>query len=258
MRLHSNFRTESKNSRTKTRTYSLSSVTLDEIIEDHLTPNDLLPNYPLINDSNPPNISSLVRSFRSIESIDNIILKARTKIFNNEELSCCNYDGTKGKLPYPRHKRLLFDRIITLAYKERNIKVLNDHHRRVLYTKRETHYSIESALSKYRGINVDQLNKSHRSNDEKYYICSLFRLVLSQDDIKRVVSAKNDLPPEWNDNEICLYHTSLVPLLWIKQKWLERFPLNSKNEAEKWSQCVDWVLESFLDTKEVCINQDFH
>ncbi|CAF5226222.1 unnamed protein product, partial [Rotaria magnacalcarata] len=39
-------------------TYSLSSVTLDDIIQNRLTPNDLLPNYPLLHDTNPPNLIS--------------------------------------------------------------------------------------------------------------------------------------------------------------------------------------------------------
>ncbi|CAF1507076.1 unnamed protein product, partial [Adineta steineri] len=37
-------------------------------------------------------------------------------------------------------------------------------------------------------------------------------------------------------------------LLWIKQKWLERYPLNSNDELEKWSQCIDWAIDSFLET----------
>ncbi|CAM4841277.1 unnamed protein product [Rotaria magnacalcarata] len=69
-------------------------------------------------------------------------------------------------------------------------------------------------------------------------------------DIFIFISAKEDLTSQWNDNELCIYYARPIHLLWIKQKWLERFPLNSKNEAEKWTQCIDLAIGSFLDKKE--------
>ncbi|CAF4693951.1 unnamed protein product, partial [Rotaria sp. Silwood2] len=221
--------------------------TLDDIIQNRLTPKHLLPNYPLLHDSIQPNLISLIRSLRSIENFDNLMLKAYSKIFNQEERICCNYDGINGKLSYPRHKRLLLDFIIKLILNERN-KILDDNERHYLYTQCEKHFSTDTSLTKYRGLNIDHLNKNNRSNDEKQFICSLFRLIIPKDDIKRIVSAKQDLSSEWNDNEICIYYARPIHLLWIKQKWLERYPSNKKNEAEKWSQCIDWAIDSFLDT----------
>ncbi|CAF3370830.1 unnamed protein product [Rotaria sp. Silwood1] len=243
-------KTDSNSSPSK-KIYSLSSITLDDIIQNRLTPKQLLPNYPLLHDSIQPNLISLIRSLRSIENLDNLMLKAYSKIFNQEERICCNYDGINGKLPYPRNKRLLLDFIIKLILNERN-KNLDDNEQHHLYTQCEKHFSTDTSLTKYRGINIDHMNKNNRSNDEKQFICSLFRLIIPKDDIKRIVSAKQDLSSEWNDNEICIYYARPIHLLWIKQKWLERYPSNKKNELEKWSQCIDWAIDSFLDTTKTC------
>jgi len=37
----------------------------------------------------------------------------------------------------------------------------------------------------------------------------------------------------------------------LKKKWLEKYPLNDNNESEKWSQCIDWAIDSFLETTKV-------
>ncbi|CAF0911610.1 unnamed protein product [Rotaria sordida] len=238
-------KTDSKSSTSK-KTYSLSSVTLDDIIQNRLTPKHLLPNYPLLHDSIQPNLISLIRNLRSIENFDNLMFKAYSKIFNQEERICCNYNGINGKLPYPRHKRLLLDFIIKLIFNERN-KILDDNQRYDLYIECEKHFSTDTSLTKYRGLNIDHLYKNNRFNDEKQFICSIFHLIIPKDDIKRIITAKQDLSSEWNDNEICIYYARPIHLLWIKQKWLERYSINKKNEAEKWSQCIDWAIDSFLE-----------
>jgi hypothetical protein len=125
-----------------------------------------------------------------------------------------------------------------------------------LYTQCEKKFSTEAILTKYRGLNIDHLNENNSLNDEKQFICSLFRLVIPQDDIKRIILAKQDRLSQWNDNEMCIYYTRPIHLLWIKQKWLERYPLNTNNESQKWSQCIDWAIDSFLEpttTTKVCL-----
>ena len=175
------------------------------------------------------------------------MLKAYSKIFNHEERTCCNYDGLDGKLLYPRHKSLLLDLIIKLILNERN-QTLDDHDRHRLYTQCENHSSNETHSTKYRGLNIDHLDENNSSNNEKQFVCSLFNLVIPQEDIKRIISAKQDSSSQWNDNELCIYYARPIHLLWIKQKWLERYPLNkSHNEAQKWSQCIDWAIDSFLE-----------
>jgi hypothetical protein len=169
--------------------------------------------------------------------------RAYFKIFNHEERVCCNYDGNNGKLPYPRHKRLLFDLILKLTLNERN-KTLDDNEKHDLYIQCEKHFLTETPLEKYRGLNIDHLDETN----EKQFIYSIFRLVIPQDDIKRILSAKQDLSSQWNDNDICIYYARPIHLLWIKQKWLERYPSNE----HKWSQCIDWAIDSFLDTTKVC------
>jgi len=187
----------------------------------------------------------LARRLRQIENLDDLMLKAYSTIINHEERSSCNYVGNNGKLPYPRHKRLLLDLIIKITLNERN-KTLNDDERHHLYTQCEKKFSTEAILTKYRGLNIDQINNL---NDEKQFICSIFRLVIPQDDIKRIISAKQDLSSQWNDNELCIYYARPIYLLWIKQKWLERYPLSdNNNESQKWSQCIDWAIDSFLET----------
>lgn len=229
------------------KTYSLSTVTLDDIIEDRLTPKDLLPNYPLLHDPIQPNLVSIARGIRQTENLDDFILKIYPKIFNHEERVCCNYNGINNKLPYPRHKRLLFDLIIKLLCKEHK-KISDDNQRNHYYNQCEKHFSTDSSLTKYRGLNLDQIN---HINDEQEYICSLFRLVIPQDDIKKILSAKQDLSSQWNDNEMCIYNARPIHLLWIKQKWIERYPLNDNNESQKWSQCIDWAIESFIEPIKV-------
>ncbi|CAF3832396.1 unnamed protein product, partial [Adineta steineri] len=78
--------------------------------------------------------------------------------------------------------------------------------------------------------------------------CSLFRLIIPKEDIKKIITAKQTLSSQWNDNEICIYYARPIDLLWIKQKWLERYPLDNNNELQKWSQCIDWAIDSFLET----------
>jgi len=230
------------------KSFSLSSVTLEDIIQNRLTPKHLLPNYPLLHDPIQPNLVSLARNLRQTDNFDDFILKLYSKIFNHEERICCNYDGTNGKLSYPKHKRLLFDLMIKLTFNEHN-KILDDNERNHFYIQCEKHFSTETSLTKYRGLNIDQINNL---NDEKQFICSIFRLVIPQDDIKRIISAKQDLSSQWNDNELCIYYARPIHLLWIKQKWLERYPLSdNNNESQKWSQCIDWAIESFLEPTKV-------
>ena len=137
--------------------------------------------------------------------------------------------------------------MIKLTLNERN-KTLDDIEKHHLYTQCEKHFSSDTSLTKYHGLNIDHLNE----NDEKQFICSLFRLVIPEDNIKRIVLAKKDLSSQWNDNETCIYYARPIHLLWIKQKWLERYPLNVNNESQKWSQCIDWAIDSFLGTTKVC------
>jgi len=226
-------------------------VTLEDIIQNHLTPKHLLPNYPLLHDPIQPNIFSLVRNLRQAENLDDFILKIYSKIFNHEERICCNYDGINGKLPYPRHKRLLFDFMMKLTCNEHH-KIYDDNQRNHFYNQCEKHFSTETSLTKYRGSNLDQINNL---NDEQQFICSIFRLVIPQDDIKTIILAKQDLLSQWNDNEMCIYHARPIHLLWIKQKWLERYPLNDNNESQKWSQCIDWAIDSFLETTKVYLEK---
>jgi hypothetical protein len=230
------------------KSYSLSSVTLEDIIQNRLTPKHLLPSYPLLHDPIQPNLVALARSLRQIENIDDLMIKAYSKIFNHEERICCNYDGSDGKLSYPRHKRQLLDLMIKLTLNERN-KTVDDNERHDLYIQCEKHFSTEKSLTKYRGLNIDHLDEN---NNEKQFICSLFRLVIPQDDVKRIILAKQDLTSQWNDNEMCIYYARPIHLLWIKQKWIERYPLNDYNQSQKWSQCIDWAIDSFLETPKVC------
>jgi hypothetical protein len=226
--------------------YSLSSVTLDDIIENRLTPKHLISNYPLLHDPIQPNLVALARNIRQIENLDELILKIYSKIFNHEERVCCNYNGTNGKLPYPRHKRQLFDLMIKLTLSERK-KSYDTNDRNQFYSQCEKHFSNDTSLTKYRGLNLDQIN---HINDEEQFVCSLFRLVIPSDDIKKILAAKQDS----NDNELCIYHARPIHLLWIKQKCLERYPLNGANESQKWSQYIDWAMDSFLETPKVCFN----
>jgi hypothetical protein len=242
------FRHDSNSSPSK-KTYSLLSVTLDDIIQNRLTPKHLLPNYPLLHDPIQPNLVSLIRALRQIDNPDELMLKAYSKIVNHEERTCCNYDGLNGKLPYPRHKRLLLDCIINLILTERN-ETLDDNDRHRLYTYCEKKNSTEPTLTKYRGLNIDHLDENNTSKDEKQFVCSLFQLVIPQDDIKRIILAKQDSSSQWNDNELCIYYSRPIHLLWIKQKWLERYLSN--NEAQRWSQCIDWAMDSFLGKSSLC------
>ncbi|CAF4085537.1 unnamed protein product [Rotaria magnacalcarata] len=140
--------------------------------------NELPPNYPLLHDFIPPNLISLARSLRSIEKFDNLMVKGHSKIFNHEERVCCNCDGTNGKFPSPpRHKRILLYIFIKLILNERSTTRINDE-RHELYFKCEKQFSTEKALTKYRGINLAQFIKNNRSNDEKQFFCSLFRLTI--------------------------------------------------------------------------------
>ncbi|CAF3949290.1 unnamed protein product [Rotaria magnacalcarata] len=140
--------------------------------------NELPPNYLLLHDFIPPNLISLARSLRSIEKFDNLMVKGHSKIFNHEERVCCNCDGTNGKFPSPpRHKRILLYIFIKLILNERSTTRINDE-RHELYFKCEKQFSTEKALTKYRGINLAQFIKNNRSNDEKQFFCSLFRLTI--------------------------------------------------------------------------------
>lgn len=218
-------------------------MTLDDIIDNRLTPKHLISPYPLFHDPIQPNLVALARIIRQTENLDDIILKIYSKIFNHEERICCNYDGINGKLPYPRHKRLLFDQMLKLTLNERQ-KSFDSHECHRLYTHCEKHSSTDTSLTTYRGSNLDQIN---HLNDEEQFICALFRLIIPQEDIKKILAVKQDS----NDNELCIYHARPIHLLWIKQKWLERYPLNENNEAQRWSQCIDWALHSLLETPKV-------
>lgn len=223
--------------------YSLSSVTLDDIIDNRLTPKHLISPYPLFHDPIQPNLVALARTIRQTDNLDEIIFKIYSKIFNHEERICCNYDGIHGKLPYPRHKRLLFNQMLKLTLHERQ-KSFDSPECHRFYTQCEKHFSNDTSLTKYRGVNLDQTNSI---NDEEQFICSLFRLIIPQEDMKKILAAKQ----ETNDHELCIYHARPIHLLWIKQKWLERYPGNENNEVQRWSQCIDWALQSFLEPTKV-------
>ncbi|UJR15816.1 hypothetical protein I4U23_002745 [Adineta vaga] len=232
------------------KTCPLSSITLEDIIQKRLTPKDLFPNYPLLHDSNQPNLVSFIRHLRQIDNLEDAIFKVYSKIFNHDERICCNYNGINSKLPYPRHKRLLFDLILKLILNERQ-KPFDENERDNFYTQCEQHFSTDTPLLKYPGVNIDNLNENNNCTDEKQFLCLLFRLVIPQENIKEIVSAKQDLSSQWNDNDICIYYAHPVHLLWIKQKWLEHFPIDNNIESEKWSQCIDWAIESFLEKKKI-------
>ncbi|CAF1374597.1 unnamed protein product [Adineta steineri] len=226
---------------------SSSSITLKDIIKNRLTPDNLVPDYPLLRDTSQPNLVILARDLRQTDNINDILIKVYSQIFNYEEQMSCSYDSINGKLPYPRHKRLLFDLIIKLTLNEHE-KILDDNERHNLYIQCEKQFSTETDLTNYQGVNIDHLNDDNNSYDEKQFICSLFRLVIPKEDIKKIIAAKQNVSSQWNDNEICIYYARPIHLLWIKQKWLERYPLNSNDELEKWSQCIDWAIDSFLES----------
>ena len=229
-----------------TKSYSLSSITLDDIVQNRVTVKDLFPNCSLLQDSHSPNLVSLVRNLRQIDDVHGMMMKAYMKIFNHDERICCNYNGTNGKLPYPRHKQLLFDRLVKLILAERE-KNFDDS----FYTRCEKHFSSDTASLKYRGVNIDHLNENKNCADEKQFVCALFRLVVPSENVKQILAAKQDLTSQWNENDIDIYYVHPVYLLWIKQKWIERFPIEHNDEAQRWSQCIDWAIESFLEKKKV-------
>ena len=218
-------------------------MTLDDIIDNRLTPKHLISPYPLFHDPIQPNLVALARTIRQNDNLDEILPKIYSKIFNHEERICCNYDGTNGKLPYPRHKRLLFDQMLKLTLHERqkSFDSSDCHH---FYAQCEKQFSNDTSLIKYRGVNLDQLNQI---NDEEQFVCALFRLIIPQEDMKKILAAKQ----ETNDHELSIYHARPIHLLWIKQKWLERYPEKNDHEAQRWSQCIDWALQSLVEPTKI-------
>lgn len=219
--------------------YSISTVTLDDIIQNHLTTKQILPNYPLFHDPIQPNLVSLARQIRQKENIDEILPKIYSKIFNHEERLCCTYDGLHGKLSYPKPKRLLFELMIKLTYHEYD-KQLDENEKKSIYSQCEKQFTSDCSTTKLRGINFDQLTNL---TDEQQFISALFRLVIPPDDLKKILAAKQNLPSNWNDNETCLFYARPIHLLTIKQKWMEKFPGNESNEVQRWSQCIDSFFE---------------
>jgi len=221
------------------KTYSLSTVTLDDILQDHLTTKHLLPNYPLFHDPIQPNLVSLARQIRQKENFDEILPKIYSKIFNHEERLCCTYDGLHGKLVYPKPKRLLFDLMIKLTFHEYD-KRLNENEKKSIYSQCEKQFAPDGSTTKLRGINYEQVNSL---TDEQQFVSALFRLIIPQDDQKKMLAAKQNLQSNWNDNETCLFYARPIHLLTIKQKWMDKFPVTDSNEAQRWTQCIDWFFE---------------
>jgi hypothetical protein len=212
-----------------------------------MTLNDLLPDYPCIDDSKPLNLVSLVHSISSIEKFDDLMLEIYKQIYNDEERICCNYDGLQGKLFYPLSKRLLVTRLLTIISNERTIP-LNDNEQRRLYAHCEA--QCLSNLSSYPmpQLQVDSID----AKDEQQWISSMFHRILSSNEIKRIVQAKHQLSATWNRNDVCISYARPMHLRWIKQTWLEHFPLNNNDdEVQRWSQCIDWAIDSLTQLSKV-------
>ena len=237
----------------KKAAYSLSSVTLDDIVQNRLSVKQLFPHYPLLRDAAQPNLIALARSVRPIDNLDDVMLKIYAKIFNQEERLCCNYDGNQNKLPYPPTKRLLADLMLKLVLDERQ-KTIDDNERRTLYVQCEKHSLTDTPSDKYRGLNIEHCDENLSEVNEKQLLGALVRRVVSAEDIKRIVSAKQDQTSQWNTNEICIYYARPLHLLWIKQKWLERFPTaegSVESEEQRWAQCVHWLIDSMMERVKV-------
>ena len=230
------------------------SITLDDIIQHRWTVKDLLPNYPLLPDSSPLNLMSLVRSLRSIDNLDYLLLKAYSKIFTEDERLCCNYEGLQGQLSYPRSKRLLFDQLVKLIFHERNLPC-TDQDQRQLYSQCEKHFTGDDPSSS-NDPDLATIDSSISASDEKEWICTLFRRVLSAEELKRVLRAKQELKSPWDTNEMSFYHARLTHLRWIKQKWLEQHPGKPEEETQRWSECLDWAMESFILSPKVCLGMN--
>lgn len=192
---------------------------------------------------------SLVRSLRAIDNLDYLLLKAYSKIFTDDERLCCNYEGLQGQLSYPRSKRLLFDQLVKLIFHERNLPC-TDQDQRQLYSQCEKHF-VGDDTSSSNDPDLATIDSSVSSSDEKEWICTLFRRVLSAEDIKRVLRAKQELKSPWDTNEMSFYHARLTHLRWVKQKWLEQYPGKPEEETQRWSQCLDWAMESFIHSPKV-------
>ena len=235
------------------KSYPLSSVTLDDIVQNRLSVKQLFPHYPLLRDAAQPNLIALARSVRPIDNLDDVMLKIYAKIFNQEERLCCSYDGNQNKLPYPPTKRLLADLMLRLVLDERQ-KTVEDNERRTLYLQCEKHSLTDTPLDQYRGLNIEHCDENLSEVNEKQLIGALVRRLVSSDDIKRIVAAKQDQTSQWNTNEICIYYARPLHLLWIKQKWLERYPTvegSVETEEQRWSQCVNWAIDSMMERVKV-------
>ena len=211
-------------------------MTLDEIIQHRLSIKDILPNsFPSIT----LNLVSLVRSLRSIDNFDALVLHAFTKIFTDDERLYCSYDGLNGKLVYPPMKRFLFNRLLQLFANERHRSMNNDEQRQI-YLQCEKAFPTKSLLE----IQLEHID----SNDEKQWIFHAVQQLFTADDIKRVNRAKQELKTPWNTNEVFTYQVRLVHLHSMKIKWLEQYPTAENDQAEKWSTCIDWILEAMGQT----------
>ena len=209
---------------------------------------DLLPNYPLLRDSAPLNLVSLVRSLRAIDHPDDLLFKAYAKIFTADEQFCCDYDGLQGQLAYPRSKRLLFDQLLRLIFHERNLP-FSEQDQRQRYSQCEKHFAREPSPSHVPDLAIESIS----AVDENQWVCTLFRRVLSSEEIHRVLRAKQELKSPWDSNEMSFYHVPLTHLRWLKQKWLEQYPGKAEDEAQRWSQCLDWAMEEFSQASKVSL-----
>ena len=228
-----------------------SSATLDDIVEQRLMPRYFFPNFPGVREFFQINLVSLVVSLRQLRSMTDLIMKTYARIVNHDERICCNYHGTRGRLPLPRHKRMLLDLLVKLILNDRQ-KTLDEHEREKIYDHCEMRFSVDTPAFEFSGVDIDHLKADASSPEgERQFVCALFRLVLPEDDIRKIVAKKQDLPPPWTDNDVCIYYAQAVHLLWIKQQWLKRYPTASDDEAQRWSQCINWAMDSFLETEQV-------
>ena len=224
------------------------NLTLNDVLQRKSTVNDLLPHYPLLNDSPQVNLLLLIRSLRSIDHPDDLFAKCFSKIFTEEERRCCNLNGENGKLVYPPPKRILLERILQLVLHDRNSTMSNDELREnFLRCEVPTATRNSSSNGNQHQLTFDQIS----TKDEKHWISTLFRQLLSADEIKRIVRAKSELKFPWNTNEICIYHARPLHLHWIKEKWYEQYPQHHANEAERWLECLDWAVESLTQSTKV-------
>jgi hypothetical protein len=216
-----------------------------------VTLKDIFPHCSLLRDFTSKDLIDIASQLRQVNLLDDLMLKAYFKIINNDEQLCCNYDGNNGKLPYPRYKRFLLDLLIKLTLDERH-QTIDDHDRRRLYLQCEKSVGSDTSTITNCLVNI-VFDENVNADDEQNFICSLFHLIIPQVDIKQIVLAKLDTSTRWNDNETCIFYARPMHLLTIKRKWLERYPSDDGTEIQRWSQCIDWAIESFMQTTKVCM-----